>query len=903
MLAQESPYIAPLVVTTAIAVAAAVYMLRRSPSRGMLPFIALMLGSAWWAGCYALELAAIDLPTKVMWTRLMYLGVVTMPPAFLFYVRRYVEKEGWLRGRGKALIAVEPILTLIMVWTNDTHHLVWDTIGIETYAGGFTALAVTHGPYFWVHVCYSFCLIGLGLVLLLRKLSHAPPLHRRQTLILLLTGVLPPLATTANLLPGRLIPMLDPTPFAALVTGLVFGYGLLRFELFDVLPVAREATMERMVEGVVVLNARGRVVDINTAARDLMGRKIGTSIGRPATEVMPFLKGVLERGAGRDQWQEAVEWEKGGTRRQLDLSVLALRDRRDRPAGHLVVLHDVTERKAAEDELRVRSTQLACLYDTALAVASQLDLRRLLPTIAERARDLLHAHAVTVYMYRPESDDLVCEAVSGTPERLGSVVARGEGLVGKVLDTGRAGKVDDYDRWPGRAARYDDLPDSSLLASPVRWVDQTIGAISARRTKHTPFTDDDLRLLDLFANQAAVALGNARLYQAAQRELQERRLAESALRASEARHRAMVEEQTEMIYRLRPDMTILYANEAACRFRGKPLQQIVGSNALEGVAPEDRARVRRLMSLVSRQQPVVSGENRLLDPDGNPRWFAWTDRGIFDEQGELLELLSVGRDVSERKRVELERERLEEQLRQAQRTESVGILAGGVAHEFNNLLTVIQGNVELMRDDLPPDHPSVGPLAAVARTTQRAATLTHQLLALSRRQVLTRTPTDVNALVNAFAPMLRHAVGQSVQVYLRLDPDLPAALADPGAVEQVLTNLALNARDAMPDGGLLVVATSAVLADEAFCVAHPTVAPGCYVRLSVTDTGSGMDEATRRHLFEPFFTTKDVGKGTGLGLSVIYGIVRQHEGTIEVQSEPGKGSTFDVYLPASGEPA
>jgi len=441
----------------------------------------------------------------------------------------------------------------------------------------------------------------------------------------------------------------------------------------------------------------------------------------------------------------------------------------------------------------------------------------------------------------------------------------------------------------------------SVLGVPVRWQGRVLGVIEVQREAGRPFTSEERRLMDLFAIQAASALGNARLYQAAQRELQERRLAESALRASEARYRATVQDQTEQIYRIKPDLTITFANDAACRFHGVLPQQVVGRSVLEDVLPEDQAGVRQILGMISPEQPVLVSENRNVGQDQQQHWFQWTNRGIFDESGRLVELLSVGRNIDERKSAEADRERLEEQLRLAQRTEAVGILAGGVAHEFNNLLTVIRGNIELLQADLAEQPAMQAPLEAIARTAQRATALTRQLLALSRRQVLQRVPTDLNDLVTSFAPLLRHAVGQLIQVHVQTEPNLGRVLADPGAMEQVLMNLAINARDAMPEGGLLVVSARPVDADPAFCAAHPAVAPGHYACLTVSDTGSGMDDATRRHLFEPFYTTKEVGKGTGLGLSVVYGIVRQHEGFIEVHSEPGKGTVIDIYLPLGGQ--
>jgi len=263
-------------------------------------------------------------------------------------------------------------------------------------------------------------------------------------------------------------------------------------------------------------------------------------------------------------------------------------------------------------------------------------------------------------------------------------------------------------------------------------------------------------------------------------------------------------------------------------------------------------------------------------------------------------VFGVGRDITKRVRVEEEKRKLEEQLRQKQKMEAVGLLAGGVAHQFNNMMTVIQGNAELAQMEVGADHPIYGDLSAIHKAARRAAKLTQQLLALGRRQMLRPKVLDVNELIRDFGATLQDVVGEKIELHLVLGAGVGTVMADPQAVQEVLINLALNATDAMPEGGRLQVETAAVTVDEAYSAIHPEAAAGEYVRLSVSDTGVGMDEATRERLFEPFFTTKGVGEGTGLGLAVVYGIVKQHDGWIEVESKVGVGTEFVVYL-ARGE--
>jgi nitrogen-specific signal transduction histidine kinase/ActR/RegA family two-component response regulator len=244
-----------------------------------------------------------------------------------------------------------------------------------------------------------------------------------------------------------------------------------------------------------------------------------------------------------------------------------------------------------------------------------------------------------------------------------------------------------------------------------------------------------------------------------------------------------------------------------------------------------------------------------------------------------------------------ERRQLEEQLRQAQKMESVGRLAGGLAHDFNNLLTVIGGHADLLHRRLQPDDPSGQRIGLIQEAANHAADLTKQLLAFSRKQMLAPKILDLNAVVVEIEPMLRRLIGEDIDLATKPARGLGRVKADPAQIKQILLNLAVNARDAMPRGGKLTIETQDVELDEHYARLHPDVAPGLYVMLAMTDTGVGMDEATRSRIFEPFFTTKAPGIGTGLGLATVYGIVKQSNGAISVYSEPGLGTAFKIYLP------
>jgi signal transduction histidine kinase len=295
------------------------------------------------------------------------------------------------------------------------------------------------------------------------------------------------------------------------------------------------------------------------------------------------------------------------------------------------------------------------------------------------------------------------------------------------------------------------------------------------------------------------------------------------------------------------------------------------------------------------KRPVPRLEERYLKLDGT----------VFDVDVSAVPITVEGRDgavvffsdVTERKRAEQDRSRLEEQFRQAQKMESVGRLAGGVAHDFNNHLTVINGYCDLLLAGLNPGDPMLGSLDEIRRAGERAAALTRQLLAFSRKQVLEPKPLNLNEVVADLETMLRRLVGEDIELLTRLDPALEHVMADAGQMHQVLMNLSVNARDAMPNGGLLIIETLNVDVGDGYRSSHMESMRGPFVMLTVSDSGFGMDQETQQRIFEPFFTTKRSGAGTGLGLSTVYGIVKQSGGWIWVYSEPNRGTTFKIYLP------
>lgn len=375
--------------------------------------------------------------------------------------------------------------------------------------------------------------------------------------------------------------------------------------------------------------------------------------------------------------------------------------------------------------------------------------------------------------------------------------------------------------------------------------------------------------------------------------------AQNLLRESEAKFRTLAESSPFAILIYQDDRYI-YVNPAAERICGYTAQELYHMNFWKFVHPEDRLLVEaRGKARQSGQTPSTNYEFRIIAKSGIEKWVILNGATII-YGGKPAGLISVF-EITDLKRAVQEKEKLQEQLRQAQKLESVGLLAGGVAHDLNNLLQPIIGYSELLLMDSSQKDTSKRYIRQIISTSERARDLVRQLMAFGRKQVLEIHSLDLNRVIDDFVRLLRRTLREDIQIKLELSPDIPDIRADRSQVEQILMNLAVNAQDAMPDGGLLTIGTENAVLDAYMVSQHPEVTPGAYVQLLLSDTGVGMNADTTRKIFDPFFTTKEKGKGTGLGLSTVYGIIRQHEGFIWVYSEPGHGTVFKIFLPVSGD--
>ena len=582
----------------------------------------------------------------------------------------------------------------------------------------------------------------------------------------------------------------------------------------------------------------------------------------------------VRNGAGPNAWNR--HWlivpliERDGSRRGfvwVDDPVDCLLPSRERLQALRTFANQATTALAAavdREALTVRNNELAALHETALGLLERIELDRVLAAIVENAGRIADTPDAYLYLADGPRGGLRMRVGLGEFEaQVGRELVRGRGASGVALASGGPVVVDDYSAWDNRLGDYEGTPFTAVVAVPLRAGGEVEGVIGLARTDARPFREAEVALLERFAGLAALALENARLYE--------------ALRQSEGLHRGIVEATSDVIAVVGFDGRIEMISPSVERVLGRAPAELVGTEFAELIHPDD---LEHAMSTFARaMSETTSTTVRARHAGGSFVTLESTTTPIVGPDGRPERLLGTVRDITER-------QSLEEQLRHAQKMESIGRLAGGVAHDFNNLLTAIRGYAELLLIDLADDAPARESAAEIARAAGRAASLTGQLLAFSRKQVLRPQQIDLNEIVSSMSSMLARMLGADVVLTTELEQELRPTLADPTQLEQVVLNLAVNARDAMPAGGRLTIRTANLELDS-----------GPHVALVVADTGEGMDAATLERIFEPFFTTKEVGAGTGLGLATVHGIVAQSGGSIDVTSEPGVGTTFTICLP------
>ncbi len=533
---------------------------------------------------------------------------------------------------------------------------------------------------------------------------------------------------------------------------------------------------------------------------------------------------------------------------------------------------DISPRRRAEN-------LQSALYRIAATTSSAEDIGEFYAAIHGIVGELMYAQNFYVALYDPRSDTISFPYCVDEADPTPGPMRPGNGLTALVLRTGQPVLALDQDfREMVRRGEVELIGSDSVawLGVPLQRGGKTFGVLVVQSyDPRFTFGEAEKEVLMFVSRHIAVAL--------------ERKRAQEAVRQSEERYRLLFERNLAGVYRMTLVGRILECNDALARIFGYGSREELVDRDMAVLYPDAQQR-REFFDALLRARGLANYEMRGERKDGGVAWTFQNASLLADESAGEVIVEGTVTDVTERRH-------LEEQLRQSQKMEGIGQLAGGIAHDFNNLLTTVLGYSDMALSQLSPHDPVREDIEEVRKAGERASKLTRQLLAFSRKQVFEPRVLDLNALLADSSRMLARLIGEHIRFVTRLDPDLANVRADPGQIEQVIVNLVVNARDAMPDGGTLTVSTRNADVDEASSRRHFGIAPGRWVVMAVSDTGVGIDPETQKRIFEPFFTTKETPRGTGLGLATVYGIVSQSGGQIFVTSAPGRGAAFAIYLP------
>jgi PAS domain S-box-containing protein len=528
---QNSPYAVALVLTAVASCIVVLLAWRRRPAPGSWPTVFLMLAVAEWSLAYALELASVNLEAQVFWAKVQYLGIVSVPVIWLILALEYTGLEKWLTRRNLILLAIVPLLTLLLVWTNELHGLIWKQVGQATI-DSYVVLDLTYGWFFWVYLVYAYLLLLAGTIRWLQVLIRSPQLYRGQAGAMLVGALMPWVGNALYVSGLSPFPHLDLTPLAFTVSGLALAWAIFRFRLLDFVPVARENVIRGLGDSVIVLDAQNRIVDLNPAAESLIGRSSVEVLGQPVDQALPGSLGAVEHYQAVTETHSEILLGEDEMQRIYDFRISPLHERRGRLVGRLLVLHDVSEHKWAEEALRRRALQLQTAAEVARDATALRSLEDLLNRTVTMIRERFGFYHAGIFLVEGTGQDAyaVLRAATGEPgrrmlERGHRLQVGGEGIVGHVTGIGEPRVALDVG---DDAAFFDnpDLPETrSEVALPLRARDEIIGALEVQSVEPDAFSQEDVEALQILADQVAVAISNARLFQQAQESLEAERRA------------------------------------------------------------------------------------------------------------------------------------------------------------------------------------------------------------------------------------------------------------------------------------------------------------------------------------------------------------------------------------------
>jgi len=833
---------------------------------------AIMLSATIWSGAAALEYAAVELHDKVFLSSVSYFGIVSCPVFFLIFALQFNQLDHWITKRTMVLLFIVPVLTLIVVWTNPWHGLFWPSFTWNE--AGDNLLIYAHGPAFWLGaVGYSYLTMAAGTWLFLRAARRLRHHRRRQAVMIMVAALAPWVVNMIYIIGASPAPGLELTPLVMVVSGLIFAWSIFGLQLLNLTPMARRMLTEIMDDGMIVLDAQDRVADINPAAQRILCCTATTALEQHIDALLP--PGVRWQTLVNATAAQEVELVSCRHTHYLEMNIAPIRDRRDRRTGRLVVMHDVTARRLAEDTLRRRNDYLNALQQTAMELIAQLDLARLLENIVLRAGQLVGTDSGYLDLVEPGADCLRPQVGTGTlAESLKHPARRGEGLAGKVWQSGQPLVIEDYDAWAGRFGAFSHGTIQSIVGVPLRVGEEVVGVLGLAYPSGATrrFSHEEVDILTQFASLAAIAIANARLYTQAQREKQ----------------------YFESLFTNVPTATIIVDLEGRVASWNPAATALFGYSQVEAVG-------QFVDTLITAETQVLEAQLFLQKTLEGSQVHVITQRARKDDSVIDVELSALPIVIDSKPVGALANYHDITALQQARQAAEAAARAKSeflarMSHELRTPLNAVLGFASLLARDASLSHTQQEYVTTINRSGEHLLALINDVLDMAKvesgRMTLHETICDLHRLLDDLMEMFRlRALARRLQITLVRDAVIPQLImTDERKLRQVLINLLGNAIKFTEHGGVTVTMTAQGEADAR------------QLRIDVQDTGAGIAPEDIAAIFEPFVQVaggRTDQEGTGLGLPISREFARLMGGDLTVSSTgvQGEGSTFRLELP------
>ncbi len=896
---QYTPYILPLILSAIIAGIVALYAWeRRATTSGGMALALLSLACAEWSLGYALEIAGVDLTTKIFWAKSQYIGIGSLPLLWVIFAYSYSTQGNRLTNRNVTLLSIVPIITLILAFTTESHGLIWKDFQVQR-AGTFSALEVTHGFWFWVNLIYAYILLLAGTIFIIQSLYRTKGLFRRQNVVLLIAVLTPWVGNLIYVTGSSPIPNLDITPFAFTISMVVFALGIFSFKLVNLAPVARDVVVEKMADGMIVLDAKGNIVDINPAVQMALGLKVSQVIGQGAREVFHAWPALVERYANMQEAQDEIGFGEGESQTWFELRMSPLVDSRSRLLGRVVTVRNITEKKRAEEALRLNEEKYRKIYENVADVIYETDnqghLTSISPSITKRGGyrpDELIGHSVTEFFVFPEQhtalDALMTENGSVNDFEALFRHKNGNHLFASIT----AHILFDADGHPvATEGVLRDITERKQAEERIRQMNAELERRVMERTSE--LQESNAYLTSLI--ETSIALNKSLDLN----EILDRILVQAhKLIPAQGLNVMFVEGQYASIVRRIGYEGLEKIEQSLLDFRF-PIswptfhqmyithKSIYIADTAKEIGWQEVQGAEWVRSCIG--VPLVISDETigfLNASHSEPDFFDQKQLRMLESLAHHASVAIQNARLLDELKKALEKEQgMRTQLVQADKLAALGKMVSVIAHEINNPIQTVKNTFYLLEDQIVPGSPAVEYLKMASAEADRISDLVAQLRGTFASGSKTVERVNVLGMLVEVHDLLSPQLKMKQVKWCQADGLQPyTVLAVRNNLKQVFINLCLNAMEAMEASQ-----------DRQIFVSLRASRDDQRVGIDFHNTGPLISEEMLPLIFEPFFTTKR--NGMGLGLSISNDIIRQHGGEILVENVPEKGVTFTVWLP------